>query len=445
MPRVSRRQTIKLVGAATTAGMGGLAGCIGDGITGGGGGGASSFNVGIFAPYTGPFAPWGNALTTGSELAKQDLEEEFDVSIELNQYDTETNPSAALERMKRAVTSDGIDFAHGGISSAVSGSIGSWASDNGVPYITQGASDTLTGADCKEYMFRAYPSNTMMARAAAQPMADEADQWYLLYSDYIWGQTAQEVIGSVLEENGSTVVGKDAVPFPADDFTQYINNVANSDATAVAMIVPGLDARLAAEQLMNRGLHTELSVMFHQFEDLVLWGLTKEAASMMDIGPTGWSNAVDGTDQFNQRVADAGDTDPFARHFMAYVSLDQLVRAAVRAGSKDPEAVRGELEEHEIGGPVADLQSGGSMTWRACDHQLVQPTHVVSARDTGSMTDEPYKQWFDVAGTVAGEDVVILYTGHGEGTAAAFERTSSSRRWGPDHPGNCTPASVRRR
>jgi len=421
---VRRRRFVKAAGATITVGA--LAGCSGDGGDGSdggdggsggdggdggstsGGGGPSELHVGTFAPYTGPFAPWGEAHTVGSELAKADLESEYDVSITLSEYDTETNPSAAQERMQRAVTSDGIDLAHGGVSSAVAGSIGSWASDNGVPFLTQGASDTLTGSNCQPYMFRAYPSNTMMARSVGGPMAEEADSWYLLYTDYIWGQTAQEIIGTVLEENGASVVGSDAVPGPGNqDFTQYLNNVANSDATGLAMIVPGLDARAAAGQIQNRGMAEDLSMMFHQFEDLVMWGLDTEAASMVDVGPTGWTSTVEGGDEFAQRVADAGETDPFARHYMAYVCVDQAVRAAMRAGSTDGEAIRGALEGHEItDSTLNDIQPNATLRWRACDHQLVQPTHLVTARDPGEMTDDPYKQWYDVTGSVAGEEVI---------------------------------------
>ncbi|WP_089819216.1 ABC transporter substrate-binding protein [Halomicrobium zhouii] len=422
MPRTTRREILKRVGATSGLGSVMIAGCSSDSddaggqqTTGGdttdagtaGSSGPDELHIGVFAPYTGPFAPWGSALTTGSELAKQDLEAEFDVSITLSEYDTETNPSAAQERIQRAVTSDGIDMAHGGISSAVCGSIGSWASDNGVPFITQGASDTLTGESCQPYMFRAYPSNTMMARAVGQPMAEEADSWYLLYTDYVWGQTAQEIIGSVLEENGATVAGTDAVPGPGNqDFTQYINNVENSDADGVAMIIPGLDARAAASQLQNRGLHEALSVMFHQFEDQVMWGLNQEAASMVDLGPTGWINTVEGGEDFKQRVDEQGETDPFSRQYMAYVSTDQAVRAAMRAGSANGDDVRAALEGHEItDSPVNDIVPNSTLKWRACDHQLVQPTHVVQARDASEMTNDPYKQWFEVSKTVAGDQV----------------------------------------
>jgi branched-chain amino acid transport system substrate-binding protein len=417
----SRRQVLRRMGVASTAGAAFLAGCTGgDGGDGGGGNGSdggdggdgggtggstTSYTVGVFAPLTGPFAPWGSALEVGSQLAKEDLESEFDVAIELEVYDTEVNPSAALERMKRAVTSDGIDFAHGGISSAVCGSIGTWASDNGVSYIAQGASDTLTGSDCKEHMFSVYQSNTMMAQSVGSAMAEAADSWYLLYANYVWGQTAQQVITTALEENGASVAGKDATPFPNDDYTQYINNVANSDAAGVAMLLPGLDARLAAEQLMNRGLQEERSVMFHQLEDLVLWGLDREAAAMVDVGSTGWMNAVDGGDEFKQRIVEAGDTDPFARHYMAYTSLDQQVRAAIRAESTAAADITAELEGHEIQSPVTDIQPG-ALKWRACDHQLVQPTHVVSGLSVDEMSDDPYKEWFSVDKSVAGADVI---------------------------------------
>ncbi|WP_410767489.1 ABC transporter substrate-binding protein [Haloferax sp. DFSO60] len=423
----SRRQLLKQIGVASTAGIAGLAGCAGspgdaddsggsgdsgsgnDDDSGSSGGGSSGsdieeLTVGVFAPYTGAFAPWGESVTTGSILAKQDLEEEFGISITLKEYDTETNPSTALERMKRAVTSDGIDFAHGGISSAVCTSMGSWASDNGVSYIAQGASDSITGSACAEHMFSVYQSNTMMARSAGPRMANEADSWYILYSDYVWGQTAQKVISATLEENGASVVGSDATPFPGDDYTQYINNVQNSDADAVALLIPGLDARLATEQMMNTGLHEELTLMYHQFEDLVLWGLGKDAASAVDIGPTGWANAVEGADEFKQRVVDEGDTDPFARHYMAYTSLDQQVRAAMRAGSTAGADITTELEGHQIEGPVSDIQSG-TMYWRECDHQLIQPTHVVSGLDTGEMKDDPWKEWFGVDETIAGDEL----------------------------------------
>jgi hypothetical protein len=94
------------------------------------------------------------------------------------------------------------------------------------------------------------------------------------------------------------------------------------------------------------------------------------------------------------------------RHYTAFIGMDQVVRAAVRAGSKDAEDIRGALEGHEIAdSPVNDVESG-KLYWRACDHQLVKPVYTIAGRAEADMEDDPYKKWFDVEKTVVGDDVV---------------------------------------
>ncbi|WP_435147791.1 ABC transporter substrate-binding protein [Halobaculum sp. P14] len=419
MRKATRRQTLKRLGVGASAGIAGLAGCsrTNDGGSGGSGGsdgtgtagttvgstGPMEINLGVFAPQSGAFAPWGPAIKTGTRLAKQDLESDLDVSLSLNFYDTQTDPSAALEAMKRAVTADGIDFAQGGLSSAVCAKIGTWASDNSVSYIGQGASDSLTGSACQPYMYSVYQSNTMMASAAAPDMAEIADKWYLLYADYTWGQTAQKVISKRLKDNGAEVVGKDATPFPNDDYTSYLNNVANSEANGLALVIPGTDATLATKQMMNKGM-TDLKLMVHQLEDMVFWGLSKKATSLVDVSPMGWVNSIDAGADFKQRVVEQGEIDPFVRHVMSYTAADQQVRAAVRAGSSKADAIRGELEGHKVDSPVTDIHPG-NLTWRACDHQLVQPVYTAQGRAVENMQDEPYKAWFEVLSKFEGSKV----------------------------------------
>lgn len=421
MGRITRRSAIKRLGtAATIAGLAGCSGAGGSDSTGtsdaGGSDGSGAtgttvgnagkmdVTVGVFTPQSGAFAPWGPSLVTGAKLAKQDLESELGVSVSIDVYDTKTNPSGALDAMKRAVTAEGIDFAQGGLSSAVCTKIGTWASDNGVSYIAQGASDSLTGAGCQPYMYSVYQSNTMMANTIGAEMASLTDKWYLLYADYIWGKNAQSVVSKQIEDNGATVVGKDATPFPSDDYTQYLNNVQNSDAEGIGLLIPGTDATLATKQMMNKGMTDSFSIGAQMLEDMVFWGLNKEAASAVDIASMGWVNSVDGGSEFKQRVAERGELDPFVRHVMSYTSTDQQVRAAVRAGSTKADAIRSELEGHRIQSPVTDLHSG-DLHWRACDHQLIQPVYTAEARPVEEMQNDPYKDWFSVKAVTPGEDV----------------------------------------
>lgn len=421
MPSTNRRQLLKGLGAGSVAGLTGLAGCLGGGDGGDGdatdspGGtatgtpgdmGPSEFTAGVFGPFTGPFAPWGPATELGARLAAENLESELGVDITINTYDTEVNPSAALDRMKRAVTADGVDFTQGALSSAVCTSIGTWASDNGVIYVADGASDTLTGANCKPYMFRTYPSNSMMSRSVAPRMADIADSWYVMYSDYVWGQNAQGIITGLLEEEGSSVAGVEATPFPHDDYTQFLNNAVNSEADGIAMILPGLEPTKALQQARNQGALEGHQIMIHQNEAMTQWSLGKWAAEQLDASAVGWNNAVEGGEDFKTSVADRGDIDPMVRHYTAFIAMDQVVRAAVRAGSKDAEAIRGEMEGHEIESDPVKAVESGTQYWRKCDHTLVKPVYTISGRAEGDMTDSPYKSWFNVDSTVPGDDVV---------------------------------------
>jgi hypothetical protein len=143
----------------------------------------------------------------------------------------------------------------------------------------------------------------------------------------------------------------------------------------------------------------------HQLEDIVYWGLDQNAASILDIAGQVWGPAVEDSTDFKQRVADAGEMDPYVRHYLGYVSMDQAVRAAVRADSTAAPDMRSELEGHQVESAITDMKGGGEMYWRAEDHQLVQPTYTVSSRPVDQMTSDPYRQWFSVDRTFAGDDV----------------------------------------
>jgi ABC-type branched-subunit amino acid transport system substrate-binding protein len=424
----TRRRFLAATGAATALGLAGCSGGDGGGGGDGGDGGGSdggdgsdgdggdggstdggpsvdSVSVGMVTSTSGPFAVFGNAAVTGAELAIQDLESEFGTDIELTTADSQLSPGTALDEARSLVTEDGVDFLMGGVSSSVALKVGGWASNNQVTYLSTGAhSSALTGESCGQYTFRPSASNSMLAATIGTEMADAADEWYLMYSDYTWGQTASAAVQSILEAQGKTVVNTEAVPFPSDDYAQYINRAKASDAPAIGVLIAGLDLRKATDQIIAKGIQDRTLAM-HQLEDIVYWGLDKQSASILDIAGQVWGPAVDGGDEFKRRVADASDLDPYVRHYLGYVSMDQGIRAALRAGSTGAPEMREALEGHQVESPIVDMKGGGEMYWRAGDHQLIQPTYTVSSRATSEMTDDPYRTWFSVDETFAGETV----------------------------------------
>jgi ABC-type branched-subunit amino acid transport system substrate-binding protein len=251
--RVRRRAVLRSAGAAGAVGIGGLSGCLSS--LSGGGSDVSDLSVGHATSLSGPFAVFGQAAVDGARLAASDLEEELGVSIDVNTADTELDPSAALQRIKRLVTEDEVDFTMGAVSSSVALKMGTWASNNSVTYMATGShSDAISGSSCAEYMYQPTASNSMLANTIGEEMVDVADSWYLIYSDYTWGQTAQSAVTNALEAGGKEVVGTSAAPFPNDDYSSTISALNDTNPDFIYSSHWGGDAVNFITQANNQGL-----------------------------------------------------------------------------------------------------------------------------------------------------------------------------------------------
>ncbi|MFC4541152.1 ABC transporter substrate-binding protein [Halosolutus amylolyticus] len=403
---VRRRDVLKATGAAGVGGLTGLAGCSaspgdGDGEYDG------SIHIGAVEPFSGVYANLGEAEVQGAELAIQDLEEEFDVDIEMSEADTEVDPDVGVRRIEELTTQDGIDVAFGGVSSSVAIAMGQWASRNDLAYIASGShSDATTGEDCGQYMWRTASSNTMLARTAGQAMAEHADSWALIYADYTWGQTARDAVTAALEENGAEVVDTISAPLGADDYTSALNQAESSGAEAMGNITAGADTTRLCQQYLDSGLAEEMKTGGVLLEDEVLWSLGPEGVSQMGVWATVWGPSVQSgqMEEFVQRIRDEYGTTAYSRHYLGYQSVDQLVRAVVRAESVAAEDIRQELDGHDYT-DVGLLD--GTQQWRECDHQNVKPTYAVRARDADDMVDEDGERiWFETVTEQQGEDVM---------------------------------------
>lgn len=391
----------------------GLAGCTGQqGGNNAGGGNSNSKNgieeitVGVLEPLSGVYALLGKSELQGAELAAKELEKELGITINIKKGDTEVDPATGVDRMKRLVTREDIDVALGGVSSSVAIKMGQWATQNGLFFIASGShSDATTGQSCGKYMFRTPSSNTMLARTAGSAFAEYADSWALMYADYTWGQTGRDAMDKVLKQAGSTVKTSVSAPLDAQDYSQQLNQVAQSGADACAIIFAGLSQRKVISQFVNNGLHNEMKMGGPLLEDAVMWGLDKSVIQHTGVWATVWSPAIQKGGDISgwmQRVKDEYDTTPYSRHYLGYTSMDQLVRAAHRAGSTDSKAIRKEMENHDYS---KQGLLGSTEKWRGCDHQNIKPSYAVRALPKEKMKDKPYKVWYEPFGSSEGSKV----------------------------------------
>lgn len=366
-----------------------------------------SVRVGFVGPLSGPFSVFGRSELEGARLAKEDLESGLGISVEVVTADTQMDPDIGLREARRLVDDEGVEALVGAVSSSVALEIGSWTSDSGVVYIASGTNaDAITGEKFEEYVFRSTPSNSMLATTIGWEMVSRADDWFLIYSDYSWGQNAQQVIADILDENGRSVSGTAPVPLPHGDYGPVIDAAEASGADGIGLVLPGFEFEKALNELRMRGATDDYVIAIHQLEDAVAWGVGKEAVTSIDIAAQQWGPAVDAGQGFKLRVVEEFRSHPFAAHLDGYVGMDQLVRAAVRAGSTDAEKMRLALEGHEVGPHLKAIKGADRMYWRECDHQLVQPTYGVRALQLNEMRDEPYREWLGVTKRYSGRDTV---------------------------------------
>lgn len=405
---VQRRDVLKASSALGTAGLTGLAGCTTTPGSGDGGSGlGDTIHVGVADPFSGTYANLGKAELQGAKLAVKDLEKEHDITVDISQADTEANPDKGVRRIEELVTQNNVHVVMGGVSSSVAIAMGQWASRNDLAFIASGShSDATTGSSCAKYMWRTPSSNTMLARTAGSAMADYADSWTLVYADYTWGQTARDAVSKVLKEQGATVVDTIAVPLGADDYTSALSEVQSSGAAAMGNITAGADTTRLCQQYLDSGLADQVKMGGVLLEDENFFSLGPQGASKMGVWGTVWSPSIQEGQMgdFVTRIRDEFNVTAYSRHYLGYTSMDQLVRAAVRADSTAASDIREQLEGHDYsdGGLLP-----GTEKWRACDHQNVKKTYAVEAKSAENMVDEDGERvWFKPVAEAPGSEVM---------------------------------------
>ena len=401
---LSRRQYLTLAGATGIAGLAGCASSGGKSGSGKGSGSKTSYKVGVTTPLSGTYAFMGKASLNAMKIAKSDLENKMDVKIDLVVEDTETKPSVSLEKMKKLVNKERVDFALGGVSSSDDIKMGNWASDNGVVYVASGShSSATTGSKCAKYMWRTPCSNNMHARAIGKSMASYADSWFLIYSNYTAETTLKDAVAQELKANGAKVAGTAAAPWPAKDFSPYLNQAESSGAKGLGMLV-GNQSKFI-KQYANKGLQNKMKMAGPIMEEGLYWKDGKQKTELLGLMSCDWSNEVPKNDlakhvvkQLNKRF----NQSAYDRTYMGYTSLDQLIRAAERAGSVKAPDIRDAL----AGWKLKHSMKKGKCYWRKEDNQLVQPTYTLKPLPISKMQDKPYKSWFKYVDTVPGDQTV---------------------------------------
>jgi branched-chain amino acid transport system substrate-binding protein len=249
MSELTRRDVLKLSGAAAAAGLGFPAVLQGQP--------KDLVMLGLWS-FTGAFADVGPVLDRGMKLALDERGMKIQGrAIKYITRDDETKAGSATRRAEEAIDAEGAKYIIGPWSSGVALAVSEVAKRKKTFHYFSGGTEDISGARCHRYSFQWAASPYTAAKTVVDTFMQanpRAKRWHLLVADYAFGWSVEKYIKEVGKTHGIEFVGADRHPLGEREFSNYVTKAAGNKPDVVAMINFGLDAVTGAREIFNFGL-----------------------------------------------------------------------------------------------------------------------------------------------------------------------------------------------
>ncbi|MFC2967543.1 ABC transporter substrate-binding protein [Acidimangrovimonas pyrenivorans] len=349
--------------------------------------------IGVDNPATGTYAALGKNEHIGMQMAADQINAKGGIlgrKVELLFEDsTSGDAGVAVQKARKLIDRDQVDFLIGNINSALAQAIANVANEKGVFHVVPGGhTDSVTGSNCHWNTFRVCNTTQTEANAVASALVKKAGKkWYYLTPDYAFGHTLQAGLEAAGKKLGVTKVGGDLTPLGTTDFSSYLIKAQAANPDVIIFLQAGDDAVNALKQAVQFGLDKRFHLAGAQQELEVLWGLPPEARVGTWVFEWYWKQAkVTGVDAF---VAEArkrsGGHVPTARTYFGHTSIWTCALAAQKAGSLDAVKMAKAMQDFQLPPEVSMMPDGAY--YRGGQNQMIGDLYVGHAQSKGS--DDP--------------------------------------------------------
>jgi branched-chain amino acid transport system substrate-binding protein len=350
--------------------------------------------VGCVIPLTGTFARIAAAQKDGILLAAKQLNAKGGVlgrPIKVYLRDSELNATIATRRLQDLVTKEKIDWHVGTLSGGITYAANQVLKKHNIPYMSscQTVEDFHKKGTTGPYSFTVASVTHTVGYAAAEYIIKSmgAKKLYILYADYAWGQGNRDGIIAGAKAFGGEIVGMDAAPLGAPDFSPYLTKARGLKPDGFVIAVPGGNTLTCIKQIYEMGLQKEMKV-FSSWTSLAIgMGVTREFAGMYGGIDYLWSRDDPITRQFyNDFKAEYGKP-PDSYAYLTTTGLNELAWAANKVGSLDPAKIVAALTDssHKFD------YGKGEAYWRKCDRRAVQNWFIVRGKQ-----EKDIKEKYDI-------------------------------------------------
>lgn len=371
---------------------------------------ADTVKIGFANPLTGTYAAYGKNEMIGCQLAIEEINAKGGMlgrQVEfIGEDSTSGDAGAAVQKSRKLIDSDHVDFLLGNVNSALALAMAQVASEKGVLHIVPGGhTDAITGKSCHWNVFRVCNTTQMEANAVAGALIkDYGKTYYYITPDYAFGHTLEAGMIKALGALGGSRVGGDLTPLGTSDFSSYLIKAESTNPDVVVVLVQGDDMLNLMKQATQFGLQNKVHLAGAQLELEVVEGLPPEARAGAWVMEWYWNQpGVAHVDKFVDAVRKKTGRVPTARHWFGYVSGWTCALGAEKAKSLKAVDIAKALQDFEL--PPEIALGPNKAVYRAGQNQLTATLFVGEAQAKGSAPDDLFKvtktfNGADIAGTV---------------------------------------------
>jgi branched-chain amino acid transport system substrate-binding protein len=366
--------------------------------------------IGLDDPLTGTYAELGKNEQIGAELAVDQVNAKGGIlgrQVELLVEDsTSTDTGVAVQKARKLIERDGVNFLLGNVNSAMALATGQVSNElHTLHIVTGGHTDAVTGKDCHWNVFRVCNTTRMETNSVSKTLFSKyGKKWYFITPDYAFGHTLQQGFEASLKKFGGTEVGASLTPLGTTDFSPYLIKAQAANPDVIIFLTAGQDAVNSLKQAVQFGLNKRFHIAGAQQELEVLEGLPPDARIGTWVFEWYWNQPkVPHVAQFVSQIKKRTGKVPTARHWFGYVSVWTCALVANEHKSLDAYKLAKGLEGFKLP-PEVGLMPDDPF-YRAGDHQLMPDLYVGHAVSKGPVAEDLFHVDEIVKGTDAAPSV----------------------------------------
>ena len=349
--------------------------------------GEQPVKIGMVEPLTGVYAALAESEIAGARLAIEEINHGGGIlgrETQLMVADSGNDIMTGVEKTRRLIDRDQVDFIAGNVNSAVALAMTQvTAEKRKLQIVTGGHTDEITGSQCSWNVFRICKSTTMEANAIAEVLIEKfGARWYFLTPDYVYGQTLQAAFELKLRQHGGAWAG-DSLPLGTVDYSQALINAEAFHPDVLIDLMAGEDQVNSLTQIAGFGLAANMAVGGALFE-------LETVLSVPDAARAGWWTMewwwnqpdVPGIKTFDAAIRSRTGKAASARSWFGYAGIRTIAQIANQEKSLDAVVLARALEGYALPADIALDPNRAS--FRAADHELMSTVLVGEVHPPGA-------------------------------------------------------------